>query len=458
MSKLTRVKWGEIINRLIKKRRAKQMKSRVMLVLVMLGAFIFFSAGVVKADDLSEMKEQIKALQETINAQQQTIQTLNSKVQGIETKQESQAQAIKKVPELTDKVAKLKENPVGDLLGGVQVGAHLKFAMLDQTIGKRNGVNQKTDLSAGFVGSHNLILYFGKELADWLRIDIQPEVDVSASATPSLGSDITRVTSSSTSIKIHQAFMTALLPKGYELKVGTFNAMYSEDYAKETWWHYFYNMNTGKCSSVAWHDSGVELYKNFDFDKWSLPVYLSLLNGGSDQNVDNNDAKTVLLHIAPEFFQSKLRLLGSLGVGYWSSNKNSIKLLGGLDWKYKKFNLLGEYIFQEFDNVPIPASPTAASPTAVGKREGYWIRGVYTFNPKWRALIEQSYFNNYKAGLSGQTSMLSDKYYSTNLGVDYSITPNSTIIGQYEIGDASRSNGSESLRFNRYTLGWRTTF
>jgi len=460
MSKLTRGKWGEIINRLIRKRRAKQMKVRVTLVLVMLGAFIFFSAGIAKADDLSDMKEQIKALQETINTQQQTIQALSGKIQGIETKQESQAQEIKKVPELTNKLAKLKENPVGGLLGGVEVGGHLKLALFDRTQGKRNGVDQHNNASAGFIGADGpLYLTVGKQIEDWLRIDTRLMFEVAARATPSLGSDITRTTTSTISTTVDLAYMTALLPQGYELKVGKIRPMFSEDYARETWWNELFNMPAKTCTLQSWHDIGAELYKNFDFDKWSLPVYFYLLNGPGSSAADNNEDKAVLIHVAPEFFQSKLRLLGSFGYGKWDDKNNNdvIRTEGGFDWKYKKFNLLGEYIYSLYENKVIPSTGTA--PTGDGKQEGYWIKAMYTFNPKWRALIQQSYTNLYQAALTTtQSSMLSDKWYTTTLGLDYFLTPNSTIMGQYDISNGSRSDGSESLKYNRFTLGWRTTF
>lgn len=435
---------------------------RIVVILFTACAIVFFSAGLVRSDDMSELKEQIKTLQETINAQQKTIESLSTKIQSVESKQESQAKEVQKVPELAKKVGELKEKPaVKGLFEGVTVGGHLKFAMLDRTIGKRNGVDQHNNLGAGLFGSHNLYLLFSKEITDWLQMDVRTETDVSASATPSLGSDITRATSSSTSTSIDKAYLTALLPQGYELKVGKFPPMFSEDYAKETWWHQLYNMPDGECKLVSWHDFGAELYKNFDFDKWSLPVYLSLLNGnqsGSESNVDNNENKAVLVHIAPEFFQTKLKLLSSFGYGRWDDkgNNNMFRTNYGFEWKYQKFNLLGEYDYNIFDNLVVPA--TGTSPTADGKREGYWLRAIYTLDPKWRAVIQQSHYNMYKNGLTGQTAMMSDKWDTSDLALDYSLTPNSTIIGQYEKANAHRSDGSESLKFDRFTLGWRTTF
>ncbi len=417
---------------------------RLIIIVSVVCAFVFFGIGFAKADEISELKEQIKAL--------------SAKVEALEAKQEAQAKEIKKVPELAQKVGELKEQPAGKgLFEGVTVGGHLKFALYDRTQGKRNGVDQHNNGSAGFIGPDSpLYLTFGKELTDWLRLDVRTLTEADARATPSLGSDISRTTTSTFSTSVDLAYMTALLPQGYELKVGKIRPMFSEDYAKETWWHELYNMPKGTCTLQSWHDFGAELYKNIDFDKWSLPAYFYVLNGAS---VDNNENKMVLIHVAPEFFQTKLRLLGSFGYGKWDNkdNQDVFRTAYGFDWKYQKFNLRGEYIYSLYKNKVVPSS--GITPTADGANEGYWIKAIYTFNPKWRFLVQQSYANLYQAALtSTQKSMLSDKWNVTTLAVDYSLIPSSTIIAQYDRGNGSRSDGSEHLTYDRFTLGWRTTF
>lgn len=432
---------------------------RLMIILTVVSAFVFFSAGLVRADDFSDLKDQIKALQETINAQQKTIDALNAKIQNVEAKQEVQAKEIKKVPELAQKVTDLKESSLGKLTEGLSIGGHLKFTILDRTEGQRNGIHQQNNLSGGMYGYDNFFLFIGKELTDWLKVDIVPQWDISASATPALGSDIGRATSTSVSTRFYNAFMTVQLPREYQLKVGLFNPMYSEDYAKETWWHVLYNLPKGLCTIQSWHDSGAELYKNFDFEKWSLPAYFAVVGGNTDRNIDNNENKMVFLHLAPEFFQTKLRLLGSFGYGKWDGkdNHDAIRSGVGFDWKYQKFNLLGEWLYWERKNMLVPSTGTV--PTADAINKAYWIRAMYNLNPKLRFLVQQSYSDLFQAGLTTtQRDMLSDKYYVTTLGIDYSLIPSSTIIWQYDRGNAHRSDGSESLKYDRFTLGWRTTF
>ena len=422
------------------------------ILLLVLCGFMVLSAGPVLADDISDLKEQVKALQETINNQQKTIESLNSKVQAVEVKQQAQASEIKKVPELARAIDAIKEGPAG-IMEGANVGGHLKLYMFDASEGVVRGANgegkdaQQNSISSGI---HHLYLYFNKELSDILKLDVQIDNSISASATPSIGSDIARGTASSSTI-IHSASLTALLPKGIEAKAGVFNPMFSEEYAKETWWHEIYHQNQGLASLQSWHDSGVEFYKNFDFEKLSLPVYISLLNGNtSSRYTDNDSSKTLLLHIAPELFHTQLRLLGSLGLGNWGNNDSSFQSVVGFDWKHEKLNITSEYIYRKWDDVVVLNDIKRD-----GKKEGYYARALYNFTPEWVGLIKYSSVENYKTGSS---TMLSDNYDTTTLGLNYNLTPSSTIMGDYSLINGERSNSSASIRANRYTIGWRTTF
>lgn len=423
------------------------------IILVTVCALVILGAGFAGADDLSDMKEQIRALQETINAQQKTIESLNTKIQSVEAQQATQSKEVTKVPELEKSVEKLKASPPsGGLFEGLNIGGHLKFALLDRTEGKRNGVDQHNNLGGGFFGNHNVIFYISKQIEDWLKIEIDPEVDATASATPSVGSDISRDTANTWSLDIYQAYMTALLPKGYELRVGKFNPMFSENYAKELWWHDLFNIKPGLCSLVAYHDFGAELYKNYDFDKWSLPVYLNILNGVYKTPVDNNENKMVLVHVAPEFCQSKLKLLGSLAYGKQDikSKHDQLFSLLGFEWKYQKITVLSEYIYKKYKNLVATGTRLAD-----GKNEGFYIRAKYDFTPKWAGVLQYVDADLYKTGTA---TMKSDRYSVETVGLNYNLTPASTIMLDYEYGDGNRSDGSEKIKWDRFTLGWRTTF
>jgi hypothetical protein len=330
----------------------------------------------------------------------------------------------------------------------VSVGGHLKLYMADQTSGKRNSVDQNNNLSAGI---NEFWLYLSKGLSDWLMIDVQPRISVLAGATPALGADITRSTSSSVSTTLDQAYMTALLPREVELRVGAFYPLFSEEYGRQIWWEEQYHGNNGLLTLESWYDNGIELYKNFDFEALSLPVYAYLLNG-DDRFVDNNAGMMGLIHLSPEFFFGRLRLLGSLGGGKWDDNDDhdTIRYAFGAEAKRQSLTIMGEYLLRHFDNLPLSGGGTAD-----GDNKGYYIKAQYRFREKWRGLIKYSDVDLYN---TSSTTMLTDTYKTLSLGVNYALTNSSLIMLQLSSVDADRSGVSESLEYIRYTLGWRTTF
>jgi hypothetical protein len=330
--------------------------------------------------------------------------------------------------------------------------------IFDQTHGKSNGDSQKNDISAGI---HHLYLYVSKELSDMLSLDVAIDNSISASATPSLGSDITRATSGTIKTSVHRATLTALLPGQFELKTGVFNPMFSEEYSKETWWDEQYHGNSGLLYLEAWHDAGLELYKSFDFDNWSLPAYISLLNGNSvtyygssnyGEYTDNNDGKTVLLHLAPEFFNSQLRLLSSAGYGTWDTKDKYAAYYGalGAEAQYHALTVSGEYLYRKYENITLTGDTKAD-----GERKGFYVKALYRFDDHWRAFAKFSRSDLYSAAAKG---MLTDTYNVISFGGNYFITESSDIIAQISFCDAERSDGSKDLTYNRFTLGWRTTF
>ncbi len=379
------------------------------LVLATACALVFLSVGFAKPDEISDLKDQVRVLSE--------------------------------------RVEELEEAP-SDVSGeGIGIGGHLKLYMADRSDGERNRVDQNNNLSAGI---HDFWLYLSKSLSDFLMIDVQTITSVIAGATPSLGSDIDRATSASFSTKIDQAYMTVLLPREVELKVGAFYPLFSEEYGRQIWWHEQYHGNKGLLTLEAWYDNGIELYRNFDFEALSLPVYLYVLNG-DNRYTDNNGGMTGLLHLAPEFFLGRLRLLGSFGFGKWDDNDDydTTRYAVGADFRYQNLNVMAEYMHKEWESLPLTAGGTAD-----GENKGYYIKALYSFTQKWRGLVKYSSVELYNAS----TTMLTDTYDTLCLGVNYFITESSTIIGQVAFVDADRSDGSETLEYTRFTIGWRTTF
>lgn len=329
--------------------------------------------------------------------------------------------------------------------GDVKVGGNLKIYFYDQSIGSHNDVGQQNNVSGGV---NTLYLFLSQQLNDWLGIEVWPRISVSASATPSLGNDITRAKTSTTSVSVYQGYLTVKLPKEIELRAGKFLTYFSNEYGRQIWWDEQYHLNPGISSLQSWDDYGVELYRNFDFDKWSLPAYVYLLNG-EKTDVDNNNSKAGMIHVDPEFFQGKLRLVGSYGLGKWDDNsdKSFSRYDAGFEWKWQRFNVRSEYLHRKYSD-----KLTSGAKVKDADDDGYFVKGLYRFNPQWRGLI------GYSRSVNSSTYDYANVYKTTTLGLNFFISESSTIIGQFSSVDANRTNDSDKLYYNRYTVGWRTTF
>lgn len=413
---------------------------KYMVAVISTCVFLLVNTNLASSDELSELKEQVEALQE--------------KIEDMEKKQEAQAKSVDKI----QKQPSAYEVVSDQLSKQVNIGGHFKFYLADQSRGEVNGEDQHNSFSAGI---SDFWLYFSKNLTDWMQITVAPQIAVEAAATPSLGSDITRSGSANVDLVLDEAYMTLRLPWQVDMRVGAFYPLFSEEYGTKVWWHEQYHGNNGLVTLEDWKSTGIELYRNFDFESFSLPIYLyPFLNGESrgvvqdTRYTDNNSAKNFLLHVTPEFFAfgSRIRLLGSAGFGRWDDegDKDGYQWAAGTDITYSSFNLRGEYMYRWREELPLIGGGAQD-----GEDKGWYIQGKYTLNPQWRFLLK---YSDVDLWATGTDELLTDNYKTWSAAVNYWISESSTIIPQIEWVDADQQGTSEKLKYWRYTLGWRTTF
>lgn len=412
-------------------------------------ALLLVGAGVAGADELTDLKSQVGDLEK--------------KIEALEKKQQEQDQQLEKVPELEESVEEIQDQPsarsvVADAIDKLPtIGGHFKFYLGDQSTGEVNGEDQHNSFG---LGVSDLWIYINKALTDWLQISVAPQIVVLAEATPRLGSDITRATSADVDIVLDEAYLTVRLPRMYELKAGAFYPMFSEEYGTKSWWHEQYHQNNGLVTLQAWKSTGLELYRNFDFASFSLPVSLALLNG-EDRGVaqdsrytDNNSAKSGLLHLAPEMFLfgGRFRVMGSFGYGRWDDegDKDSYQWAAGAEYTRASISVSGEYM-----NRWREALPLLGGGTEDGEDKGWYVKLKYSLSDKWRFVLKYSDVDLWSASTD---QLLTDNYKALDFTVGWWITDSSTIMPQIEYVDADRSDTDTTLEYFRYTIGWRTTF
>lgn len=304
---------------------------KYLVALTTICVFLFSGTTISRADELSDLKKQLDQLQK--------------KIEQLEKKQMEQTKQIEKVPKIAESVDKIKKQPsayevVTEELGKrTNIGGHFKFYLADQSFGERNENDQHNSFSMGI---NDVWLYISKSLSDWMQITVAPQLEVEAAATPSLGSDISRSGSANVNIDLDEAYISMRLPHQWEVKAGAIYPLFSEEYASRTWWHEQYHQNNGLATLQSWQSLGIEVYRNFDFDNFSLPLYIYPAMNGEDRGLikdsrftDNNNAKNMLVHAAPEFFAygGRVRLLGALwATDYGTATATTVPSSGPPAW------------------------------------------------------------------------------------------------------------------------------
>ncbi len=404
---------------------------KITVVLIIACAFLLFNTGIAGSQDVSDLKRQLDELQK--------------KIEELEKKQEEQAKEAGKVSE---SVEEIQQQPsayevVSEALGKqTVVGGHLKFFLADQSRGDvtTSTLDDDSQHNSFAAGVSDLWLFFNKQLNDWMQITLAPQFHVEAAATPTLGSNITRSGSANVDVELDWGYLGLRLPWDLELKAGAIYPYFSEEYASRIWWDEQYNANNGLVTLESWKSTGVELYRNFDFESFSLPVYVYYLNG-EDRGIfqdkrytDNNSAKSGLVHVAPEFFAfgTRIKLLGSFGYGRWDNDgdNDSYQAAGGADLKYGAFALSGEYMYRWREDLPLTGGGTEN-----GEDKGWYIKGLYSFNPQWRILLKYSDVDLWS---SGQTSLATDNYKTFSAAANWFITESSIIMPQIEYVNADQ--------------------
>ena len=99
---------------------------------LLLTACLLFTPSLTWAEDITELKDQIKLLQSQLN-------TLSAKVADLEQKQATQASEIKKIP-LMETKAETAPQPHPEIFNNVKVGGHLELFLFDQS--RANGMTK----------------------------------------------------------------------------------------------------------------------------------------------------------------------------------------------------------------------------------------------------------------------------------------------------------------------------
>lgn len=340
------------------------------------------------------------------------------------------------------------------------IGAHVKLTVYDYKDGKSNG--KKGNEYAGMALSE-MILYFSGSISDYLSVDLQPMFNTVTGATPKFGNAIgeNKYTNAEPIFnEFRKAVITAYLSYQMEMSFGIVKPRFTWDYGTELFWEEEINGGKFSCNDYlgAMHETGIELYKAFEFSRFSLPSYFYVLNGGpgGQKNLfnDNNNTPTVMFHIEPEI--GPLRFHSSLARGKWDDAGKYFmtRYAAGIAYQWQDLSARTEMAGGNWEN-SIPARVMEhATPF------GFYTKVLYRVNPWARFMLHYDYakhnFNGFFSPLPGE-----EVYKTITPGVQIEVAGGSMIQIQYDIADWTKwksDTENETLKFGRLTVGFRSTF
>ncbi|MHB9029465.1 MAG: hypothetical protein ACYC9O_11915 [Candidatus Latescibacterota bacterium] len=345
---------------------------------------------------------------------------------------------------------------------GISVGGHLKLLGYDYKDGEMNGIkgHQYTGMAL-----REMLLFVSAELTDKVSVDIQPQFDASTGATPKFGQKLQETKNDAGSVSPEfggfiKAAVKVALPRGYELSAGIVKPRFTMEYGAELFWED--EFNGGKfaidTSLGTMHETGIEVYKPFEFGAVSVPAYLYVINNSSEY-IDNNSSPMVMIHAEPEI--GAWKFTGSLGSGkYDNKNKeNNTRYAVGAAYEWKSLSARAEYAGAIYERSVRDINPADNTVTIYDATPfGYYGKVFWRATPWARLMLHYDYVDHNFSGSKSTPGV--EKYTTITPGVQFKVMSSSFIQVQYDIADwkQSTAQGDQTLKFNRLTVGWRTTF
>lgn len=359
------------------------------------------------------------------------------------------------------------------------IGGHVKITLFDYEVGVHENESEnlrKADDEYVGMGFREFILYFSSELNEKISVDLQPYWVARTGATPTFGNNI----GDQRSDPEHQGFEFGGLVKGTikytapfntEVTYGIIKPRYTLDYGAELFWEDEFNGGKFTVNNYlgAMHDTGFEIYRNFEVGSISMPVYLYVLNGGNaNEFSDNNSSPAGMIHIEPEMGSAKL--LGSFYYGRYNSGdmegKMATRWSGGASYSIGDLSIRGEYAQGIFED---GVTSTTTGFVEDAKPMGFYVKVGYRITDWMRIMFHYDYVeSNFKEYFSTSGNGGYKETYNTYTGILQLFASESTILMtqvdvanwvQENTGENDVNNGKkDTLDFTRVVVGLRSTF
>jgi hypothetical protein len=315
-----------------------------------------------------------------------------------------------------------------------------------------------------------LILFINHKVNEWITLEFSPMIQNTTGATPALGTNVgagKAIAASPFALQKGEfpvAKAVIRLPNQYELTLGQFYQRLTWAYGDSASWeeHLMCPRELYR-SSQQQHDSGAQLYKEFDVNGYILPVTMALTSGAGF-GPDNNQSMAFMVKLEPEYE----------GIRFNTAYMYN-PLAAGDDVKYAlgSQGTFGPWYFRtEYHNYAAARGRTVYTPSTnttafldTRKANGYNFTLKYQLLDNFSLNTSFYYFETNGSKVNDADNykeIYNDLYY----GLIYTIADGAEFMVTYETGDYSKNSplvraidvSTESLKFNRLEVGTRITF
>lgn len=343
--------------------------------------------------------------------------------------------------------------------GKTTVGGHVRLKLYDNPTGWSSWgapfnltTSTKSEDYAG-MGFTDAILYFSQDITDNFSIEFCPTFSASTGATPKFYFAIGKQATAAPAIKadIDRVVIKYRAPMDIDITFGVMKPVFTMDYGHEMFWEEEYNGGKFTCNPMLgqMHDAGLEVYKNFEIEEISLPVYLYLLNGTS-YYADGNNQPQLMVHVEPGWGPFKL------SASFAAARHDTAELKGFTKWSagflvnWQGISLRSEFVSSKKEK--------AISNVRDALAEGYYITASYKVLDWLRVFYHHdSALHNFN-GFFFTGPGAGERYITNTAGISVFITESSILQFQVDVADWRRRDDSAILIFTRPTLGTRITF
>ncbi len=347
--------------------------------------------------------------------------------------------------------------------GKTTVGGHVRLKLYDNPTGWSSwgapfnlttSTKSEDYMGMGFTGAY---IYLSQDITDNFSIELVPIISASTGATPKFHSTIGAhaTAAPAVSLGIDKAVIKYRAPFDIDVTFGVMKPVFTMDYGHDMFWEEEYNGGKFICNPKlgSMHDTGIEIYKNFEIEEVSLPVYLYLLNGDDNSFKyynDSNNQPQGLIHIEPGWGPFKL------SASFTAGRRDAKELLGMHKWSLGFLvNWMGLHVRSEFAKGKWEKS---ISNSRDALTEGYYIMASYKPLEWLRVFFHHdSVLHNFN-GFFFTAPGAGERYITNTAGISIFITESSILQFQVDVADWRRRDDSAILIFTRPTLGTRITF